>query len=501
MTRRSLSPAEPLVERNTFRQRERVQGRIPALKEIRPLLPVPVFPEDRGWEKLYWTAWEYLFDRFCLPQEGSTLVAGYTLPKPGGNIEMTIVSLVTQLSGYISDDFHLIDFIDNFYASQHDDGFICRELDSETGGDKFHPFDPNSTGPNLLAFAEWRNFRLTNDRERIAAVFWPLMAYHRWCRANRTWQNGLYWTTGYASTLINQPRVPDGLYHHQHWSWIDASVQASLDCSYLERMAILLEQDDLAKEVATERENLIRLINEVMWNRKISFYQDVDPDGRFSNVKSLAAYWALLDERLVPEERIVPFVQHLRDQHSFHADHVLPGMVAGYGVEEEREKDISLGSVWSSLTYMTLRGLKAVDQHVLAHKMSLNHVDMVGRVLGETDHFWDGYLPDELGPALPRTIDETGKTPSAVIGMIIEDILGISVDWPLRQVSWRRFLDREQPYGLMNMPLGNEGTFDLTGDNETIQIRTDHSFTFTVYQDQDVVRAAVPAGKSEISLG
>ena len=84
--------------------------------------------------------------------------------------------------------------------------------------------------------------------------------------------------------------------------------------------------------------------------------------------------------------------------------------------------------------------------------------------------------------------------------MILEDILGIFIDWPLRQVTWRRFLEREQPYGVKNLPLGNEGVLDLVGDAETVRIRSDLPFTFTVYQGQDVVQAAVPAGETEFSL-
>lgn len=500
MTRRSLSPAEPLVEQNRYRHRSRIQSRIPDFDEVRPRLPIPVFPEDPCWERMYWAAWEYLWGRFRFPREGSSLVAGFTLPKPDGNIEMATATLVTQLSGYVPGPFSLIDFLDNFYAAQHDDGFICRELDSEAGADLFYPFDPNSTGPNLLAFAEWRHFRLTGDKERVAEVFWPLYAYHRWCRANRTWPNGLYWTTGYASTLINQARVPDGQYHHRHWVWIDASAQASLDCSLLERMAILLGEQKLAEEIVAEREILHHAINAEMWNRDLAFYQDVGPHGQFSKVESLAAYWTLLDGQLVPKERLTAFVQHLRDTDSFRAKHVLPSMAADSEAYDGQTDGGWRGGVWPSLTYMTLRGLKSTGHHSLAHELALNHVDTVSQVFEETHHFWESYLPEALGPAEPAAVDQTGKTPSAVIAMILEDILGIFIDWPLRQVTWRRFLEREQPYGVKNLPLGNEGVLDLVGDAETVRIRSDLPFTFTVYQGQDVVQAAVPAGETEFSL-
>jgi hypothetical protein len=51
---------------------------------------------------------------------------------------------------------HLFDFIgmlDNFYAKQHDDGFICRQLEINTGTDRFEKYDPASTGPDIFSLA------------------------------------------------------------------------------------------------------------------------------------------------------------------------------------------------------------------------------------------------------------------------------------------------------------------------------------------------------------
>jgi hypothetical protein len=50
------------------------------------------------------------------------------------------------------------------------------------------------------------------------------------------------------------------------------------------------------------------------------------------------------------------------------------------------------------------------------------------------------------------------------------------------------------------VPLGDEGTFDLIGDGETVTVRTDAPFTLTVIDEPNVVRTAVPAGSLTFSL-
>lgn len=502
MARRFLQPAEPLVERNPFRQSDRTQSSPPSFDEIRSRLPAPVLPGDPAWEQLYWTAWESLWGSFHMPATGSSLSAGYfpVIDMAGNEIGMGEEAFIAQLSGYIPGPFNLINILDNFYVRQHDDGFISRSLHVDSGEDVHLPYEPNSTGPNLLAWAEWRRFRLTGNKDRISEVFWPILAYHRWCRANRTWPNGLYWTTGFASGLVNQPRVPSGRYHHQHWSWIDASAQAAVNGFYLERMAVLLGEDDFARELAAEHADLVQTINSTMWNEQTAFYQDVGPDGRFSSVKSIAAYWTLVDPQLVPKDILQHFIQHLRDVWSFNTRVVLPSLAADSEAYNGRTGNGWRGAVWPDLTYIVLRGLQVAEQPALASKLAVNHVNAICDVFDNTGHFWQNYMPEEIGPGEPPVVDKSGQTPAAVIAMMLEDILGISIDWPLRQVTWRRFLEREQGFGVRNLPLGEEGVVDMFGDMEAISIHTDTPFTLAIHDSQQVIQMAVPAGTSNIPL-
>jgi hypothetical protein len=492
-------PAEPSVNKNLFRNKKRIQQPIPVFGEVRSQLPEPVLPDHPVWLEMYWRAWEIALLHLRAPRRGTRFVANYLSPQADAPIFLWDSAFNVQFGLYGRRFYDFTTLLDNFYAHQHDDGYICREF-TANGQDFFHPFDPNGTGPNILAWSEWRAYRTAGDEDRLAKVFWPLLAFHRWFQAHRTWPSGLYWATGMSSGMDNQPRVPDSRLYHHHWSWIDASAQASLDAYVLEQMAAMLAQPELAAELAAERGMLIQLINEHMWNEDINFYQDVSPNGRFSKVKSIGAYWALLDRDLVPEKRRGPFIQHLRDPWSFKLPHRIPSQSADSEGYNANSGHSWRGGVWSPTNFMTLKGLRAVGQHDLAHEIAVNHLTNVSEVYVHTDTFWQNYAPETAAhgdPSLPDYVGWTGLTPIAIL---LEDVIGLNVDWPLRSVTWDRRLKTNGRYGVRNYPLGQNGTMTILGDQEKVTVQTDMPFTLTIQDEVQRLQAAVPAGETEIEL-
>lgn len=493
-------PLADAVRRNPFREKSGHPHAIPSFADARPLLPQPMLPDRPGWEEMYWRAWEIGWSHLRRPGNGSGLVASFIEPAFNNHIFMWDTAFMVQFGLYGRRAFPFIRSLDNFYASQHDNGFICREIDEESGADYFHPFDPNGAGPNILAWAEWRYYRLTGDDGRLPQIFWPLLAYHRWYRAHRTWRNGLYWATGLSSGMDNQPRVPDSRLHHRHWAWVDASMQAALNGRLLQQMAIMLEEEALAESLAAERLALVELINDAMWNPEQLFYQDVAPDGRFSRVKSIGAYWGLLDDGLIPAERRGPFIQHLRDSWAFNLPHRAPSQSAdsdGYNAESGH---YWRGAVWSPTNFMVLKGLRAAGEDALAHAIARNHLDNVYSVYERTDTFWENYAPETAAPGQPAKSNFVGWTGLTPIAILLEDVIGIQVDWPLRRVVWDRRLETEAAYGVRNLPLGGGETLSLVGDREAVEVTSDAPLTLIVRDGGESLQAAVPAGTTTLSL-
>ncbi len=493
-------PSEVLVDRNQFRSGQAHPDPIKPFSEARDLLPVPVLPDHPDWVELYWRAWEMTWAHLRRPNRASGLVASYVDACFNKNVFMWDSGFMTQFGVYGRRAFPFIHALDNFYAKQHNDGAICREINAEDGSDVYSIFDPDSSGPNILSWAEWRYYRMSGDEGRPAAVFWPLLAYHRWMRANRSWPSGLYWATGYSSGMDNQPRVPNGERHHQHWSWADASIQAALSCMILERLANLLGEGEFVTELAEEHAILKKEINSRMWNEETHFYHDIDAHGQFSPVKSIGAFWMLTDPTLLPSERVESFVRHLRDRGVFKVKHRIPSMSADSDGYDGNTGNFWCGGVWAPTNFMVLKGLRSAGKDRLVHQIAYNHLQNVAAVFEHTDTLWQYYAPEHEQPgaaAKPNYVGWSGLSP---IAMLLEDIIGLWVDWPLRQVIWHRHLETSRHYGVQNYPLGVDGTMSLIGDREKVVVTTDVPFTLAIRDLSLNLKVPVSVGTMEIDL-
>lgn len=496
----SPRPLNSHVARNDFRGRAYEPERIPTFEEARELLPVPVLPQHPKWVEMYWRAWEIAWQHLRQPKIDSGFVANFMDNADNDNTFMWDSAFMTQFGIYARRAFDCRGTLDNFYAKQHDDGFICRALNRDTGNDYFYPFDPNGTGPNVLAWAEWRLFRHTKDLARLEAVFWPLLALHDWFRAHRTWPTGLYWATGLSSGMDNQPRTARDPLHHGHCTWIDANAQAALNCRALAQMAHVLEETEHAGTLSEERSFLHRVINARMWNEDTRFYHDVDAGGKFGPAKSIGAYWTLLDKDLVPEKKLELFVRHLREPGAFNRPHRIPTLSADSEGYDGETGNYWCGGVWSPTNYMVLKGLRHVGQRRLAYQIALNHLQHVCEVFQHTDTFWEYYAPEGSDPGRPAKPNFVGCSGVSPISILLEDVLGVSVDWPLRRVVLDRRLPGDAPYGVRNYPLGPEGNLDVIGDDKTVEITTSLPFSLTLRHGESTLQTAVPAGQTTLEL-
>ena len=99
--------------------------------------------------------------------------------------------------------------LDNFYARQDADGFICREYDAE--GRPFWPKDhPVSINPPLFAFAELELFRQSKDMDRLRATYPVLKRFFDFLARTYRMDDGLFFSDALGSGIDNIQRYPDG---------------------------------------------------------------------------------------------------------------------------------------------------------------------------------------------------------------------------------------------------------------------------------------------------
>src|SRR5690606_23063069 len=285
--------------------------------------------------------------------------------------------------------------LENFYAAQHPDGFISREISEEDGTEMFHRNDLSSTGPNIFPWAEWAFYEISGDKERLAAVFPVLMANKQWVMKYRTWKDGTYYASGWSSGMDNQPRMQRGYspqFDHGHMSWIDITLQQIFMDQLLLKMADVLDRQDDVRDIKEELERLQAVVNEEMWNEDIQFYVDRFKDGSLSKVKSIGAYWSLL-AGIVPQERLDGFLSHLSDSSKFNRPHRIPSISAdtpGY----QEDGDYWRGGVWGITNLMVLQGLVREGRDSLAHEIAINHLSKVVEKFNTTETIWENYAPE-----------------------------------------------------------------------------------------------------------
>lgn len=485
--------SNPWVEENHFLSFLPSYVELPSFGQARESLPDPFWTDHSAAVACYWRAWELAFSNLKRPTSENDFVANYCDTAFNGNLFMWDSSFITCFGIYGCRAFNFQQTLDNFYRKQHVDGFICREISVVDGRDCFHRFDPSSTGPNVLAWAEWKYFNKTGDYRRLEMVFPCLVAYHQWLRIYRTWQDGSYWSTGWGSGMDNLPRVRKGDHidwGNGHMTWVDASFQAILSGKVLLRIAALLEREAEVQDLREEVEHLMSYSNNYLWNEQLNFYCDRFADGKLSTMKHIGAYWALL-AGCTPKIRVPKLVAHLANPAEFNRVHRIPALSAddpGYS----STGDYWCGGVWAPTNYMVLKGLDEIGQNDLAHDIAKNHLENVVRVFESEDTHWAGaeqfrqyfhltdlevddkhtlwenYAPDLVEPgnhSKPGYVGWTGLPPIAVL---LEDVFGIEPDANSNQMTWHiRLLDE---HGVRHYPFGLNGLLDLKCNRRNSQL-------------------------------
>ena len=314
-----------LVKENSFIAQAPDRTPPPSLHDprVRARLPQPFWEGQRGADAVacYWRTWELAFGN--LRGVGARFgVAPFIDTAFNDCLFMWDSTFILMGLRYGERAFAFQRTLDNLYAKQHQDGFISREIQEWDGQDRFHRYDPASTGPNVLAWCEWEHYQCYHDKERLRRVFAPLLAYHMWMRKNRTWPDGSYFSCGLACGMDNQPRtLPGGnaWLDHSWQAWVDATAQACISARLLVRMSEELGESGRpeVEDCLMEAAQLQSYMMTYMWDAEHGTFADRrlkvgDGHREHSPTRTIGAYWALLADVVTPD-RMEPFVAALDD--------------------------------------------------------------------------------------------------------------------------------------------------------------------------------------------
>lgn len=478
----------PLVKENVFLDKQPDDKPLPGFEDSVPLLPVPVWEGHDVYVDAYWAAWKLAFGNLRKPEPGSGFVSDFIDTAFNDCLFMWDSAFILMFGKYGSHAFNFQQTLDNMYSHQHRDGYICREINTYNGTDQFTRFDPSATGPEVLPWSEWEYYLNTGDADRLAKVFPPLMAYHRWMREWHTWPDGSYFSSGLGCGMDNIPRTEPGYlckFSHGHMVWVDACMQALLSCDVLMRMASVLDRDEFIPELEAEKKLLEDVVEHRLWDQETGFYYDQWKNGQKNMVRHVGAFWALL-AGCASEEQAARLVEHLNDENGFKTPNRIPSL------SKDHPDFCALGGywrggVWPPTNYMVMRGLDRYGYYGLAHEIATDFLNAVISVFLDTGTFHETYAPEFVdGKAAPGDLAEpdfVGWTGLGPITILFEYIFGIKPDAHNQTILWDvRLLEK---HGIERYSFGRDGQLRLLcaerkDENEEPQITLESNVPVTL---------------------
>ena len=466
---------------------------LPEFANIRDELPTPVL-DDSLMLALYWWCWEQAFNNLRTPEPGSGFVANYVDESFSENIFQWDTHFMLLYWKYAHHIFPAIQSHDNFYAHQHSNGYICRELREADGTDFIFKDVDHTINPPLFAWTEWEWFRHTGDPSRFSKIFAALEHYGQWIDGNRVFPGTphlLYWNTSYGSGMDNSPR--------QGLAWVDMSTQMAMHYEALGKMALYLDDEQRYLAFADLRNRIGSTINHFMWNEEDGLYYDLDPMNGHEKFKTAACFWPMLagisdstkanrmvDNLLDPEQFLtkVPFAT-LTPQHELY----------------HQEGNYWRGGVWAPTNYMIIKGMHRAGFHDRAGLASEAYLEAMKTVFANTGTVWENYAPEYLKQGKKAKQDFVGWSALGPIALLIESVIGIDVDAPTNTITWN--IHRTDVHGVEDLRFGKENIsliYDPNRGNPVISVDSEVGFRLVIAHQGIETLIEVQPGENDYPL-
>ena len=289
-----------------------------------------------------------------------------------------------------------------------------------------------------------------------------------------------------------------------------------------------------------------------MWDDEDQQYYEVDADGHFYKVNSIAEYWTLITG-IADKNQVAALKAKLFDPDQFWTD--MP-----FSALAKNEADFTpagyywKGGVWAPAVYTVIKGLDAVGDTAAAQVAAMKYLNGISQVFDYTGTFWESYAPvAQTGKYLKASVtrvntheivknsdylddnltyispasgsndensatnlnEEGGKnnivrpdfigwTGLGPIALMIEDIIGINTDVNNRQIDWN--LTRTDRNGVKQLSLGEYGTVSLVADARAdinagtkihLSSNLQQAFSLMVRIGDHAYKIVIPAGEYE----
>jgi len=484
---------------------------LPDYIAVRDALPEPVLEGNPEWVSLFNWIWESAYTRhLAAPAAETGFVADYIDAGLDKNLYLWDMTFIILYARYGHRFFPAIQALDNFYVKQREDGLIWRIFDETSGREHWWGNYPSMVNPPLFAWTELENLKLTGDDSRIRRILPALEAYTGWINRGmkcRRSVHHLYWNSPDGSGMDNTPRGGSG--------WIDMSCQVVLNHRCMAELYRRTGEQDRAHRHEQQANEISRRINQWMWDEQDQFYYDVDNRGNKIRVKTIASCWSMLSG-VASSQQTEGIVRHLRDEEEFWTEVPFPSLARSEKLYDPTARYWQ-GGVWAPTNYMTIRGLSVRGYDELASEAAERYLKALSEVFDSTGTVWELYAPERnpegrLKPGTNkdgRTLcgkDFTGWTGVGPVALLIEQILGFSVEGIKSHITWK--IRRIDSHGIRRLSVGNALVTlicrkrNTPEDRVVIDAECDRGVTLTLIRPEDGTEktVALASGSSVIKF-
>ncbi|MCX6561284.1 MAG: C45 family autoproteolytic acyltransferase/hydrolase [Candidatus Aminicenantes bacterium] len=395
------------VQGKYFAKKAYAPSPLPTFAATKTLLPSPRFDDQPGYVAMYWKAWELAFRNFHEPAAATGYVSQFIDAAFNQNIFAWDTCFMTFFTNTAHPLVPGIASLDNFYARQHEDGEICREIDRSTGRD-FKVW----INPGQPLYSAW-GFNIDNPPPPVTVQY-----------------------IGRQAPLIPSKVTLDGL-DHPLFAWaeiVDISCEMVLVAREMAEMARTIGKRGEAEVFDREADALAELINRLMWDPDELFYYDLKLDGTRAPIKSVAGFWALL-AGVADGSRAAHLAAELDKPATFGRLHPVPTVAADQPLYNPKG-EYWRGSAWAPTTTMVVRGLEKAGYHRAARSLARNDLDVTYQVFAKTGTVWENYAPDAAEPGNQAKKDFVGWSGIGPILYLLEFGLGLKPDAPANTLTW-----------------------------------------------------------------
>jgi len=492
---------------------KREKSEIPFPKQ---LVPEPVLENDRLLIDLYYAAWEMAWNKIKRGTTQNGFVQFYMDEGFNELIYQWDTIFMAAFGMYASNLFPAIQSLDNFYNKQRNDGYIQRVYWESNGQPANEPtLDEPMINPPLFAWMEWRYYNITGDKSRLKKVLPNITKYYDWINNNLrdSVGQGLYYTTQLGSGMDNIPRPIVG-----KAGWIDLTAQMALAAKMIINISAEVGDNKTVLKFTDEYSRITSLLNQLCWDEDKQFYFDLREDAKLSTVMHIGGFWTLLSETAT-RDRAEALFKHLANPDEFWRPHMIPTLAANQPMYDS-SGHYWLGGVWAPTNYMVIKGLEKYGQYDLANQIADNHINKIAEVFFDFEPdeekiafeerygdgyktIWECYSPEFTEPATrwDNTFysrqDFVGWSGLGPIALLIENIIGIDMDVPKNQITWR--INRTDKHGIKNLNY-LDGKVSLlvetVDDHLSFNITSTHSFNLQIIHNSQTINRKINAGSN-----